>query len=99
MEYIEMEKELLPAAPTAKPIDGIVYDAGFAAATVAESSPRGYQPGGDADKIKYAAAACQNRALSPTPVRRRGRGHLLGDILRRAADTFAKKAGVVPGCF
>ena len=35
LEYVELEKELLPAALMEKPLDGIVYDRGFAEATAA----------------------------------------------------------------
>ena len=100
LEYIEMEKELLPAALTAKPIDGIVYDAGFAAATAAGVvATRISNLVVTLDKIKYVMRQPgQNRApflrhLSDGEVV----DHLLGDILKRAADTFAKKAGVKAG--
>ena len=100
LEYIEMEKELLPAALTAKPIDGIVYDAGFAAATAAGVvATRISNLVVTLDKIKYVMRQPgQNRApflrhLSDGEVV----DHLLGDILKRAADTFAKKVGVKAG--
>ena len=35
LEYVELEKELLPEALMEKPLDGIVYDRGFAEATAA----------------------------------------------------------------
>ena len=35
LQYIQLEKELLPAALMEKPLDGIVYDAGLAGATAA----------------------------------------------------------------
>ena len=100
LEYIEMEKELLPAALTAKPIDGIVYDAGFAAATAAGVvATRISNLVVTLDKIKYVMRQPgQNRApflrhLSDGEVA----DHLLGDILKRAADTFARKVGVKAG--
>ena len=71
----------LPAALTAKPIDGIVYDAGFAAATAAKIvATRISNLVVTLDKIKYVMRQPgQNRApFSPTPVRRRGRGPPVG---------------------
>jgi hypothetical protein len=93
---------LLTAALTAKPLDGITYDAGFAAATAAGVvATRVSNLVVTLDKIKYVMRQPgQNRApflrpLSDTEIVR----HLLGEegVLPRAADTFAKKVGVKHG--
>ena len=89
---------MLTAALTAKPLDGITYDAGFAAATAAGVvATRVSNLVVTLDKIKYVMRQPgQNRApflrpLSDTEIVR----HLLGEegVLPRAADTFAKKVG------
>ena len=93
---------MLTAALTAKPLDGITYDAGFAAATAAGVvATRVSNLVVTLDKIKYVMRQPgQNRApflrpLSDTEIVR----HLLGEegVLPRAADTFAKKVGVKHG--
>ena len=87
---------MLTAALTAKPLDGITYDAGFAAATAAGVvATRVSNLVVTLDKIKYVMRQPgQNRApflrpLSDEEIVR----HLLGEegVLPRAADTFAKK--------
>ena len=95
LEYVELEKELLPEALMEKPLDGIVYDRGFAEATAAGVvATRVQNLVITLDKIKYVLRQ-EGQCREPF-LRTIGEEEIIehlwdgtNGILRRAVDAFA----------